>query len=502
MLQEIKNTFVTSLIILLAVAGCSDHASITKRYQAEKLLFEANRLMQNYTNSGMIRDAANRQTLLNAYSETYDFSTEALSTLDQVEPIPETWELRSVAFSAANRMGQLYFAESNYDSGIRVLSRLIAEVPLSNSASVTTYLNLGQALHAAGKIDSAVATYDNLMANVESPIDNRGTIVYPLFNLPLHIYQVFKAAGDPETAQTRFGQAESYYSTLLDDDKEQMISDACHTNLSMLYHSGEFFELAVEHLLAIRDSVGEPHMAAQIRAVDILSEELNDLNQAESKLSALLENRDKRDTLFYPVLLWRKANLEMKRKDFSEVRADLNRVKNDYDRFYDRNPAIQLLIAQSFEEEKNWTRAKLEYDLLTKKYPYSDETMAAYLHLADRAEKRNDQADSKKLLGEAEQLYQELMNKGKGTLLEARAALFMADLRSRQKDWDSSAELLVTIGRNFKGTQFAWEALSAAADIYENQLQDKARADSLRNAVILDRAQVRGETDFADQMIE
>ena len=105
--------------------------------------------------------------------------------------------------------------------------------------------------------------------------------------------------------------------------------------------------------------------------------------------------------------------------------------------------------------------------------------MATYLYLGDhyRDMGRNDEAQ--KWYREAEGYYDEIASRGSGTLIEARALVFKADLYRRWDDYQRSAELLVTLFDKYPQSDPGRTGLLKAAAIYRDELNQPERADSL-----------------------
>ena len=83
--------------------------------------------------------------------------------------------------------------------------------------------------------------------------------------------------------------------------------------------------------------------------------------------------------------------------------------------------------------------------------------------------------------GKAEKHYDEMATRGNGTLMEARALFYKAELKRRQGDHGAAAEILLALFEKFPDTEPGQKALLAAAKLYRENLRDAARADSLLN---------------------
>ena len=484
---------------LFVFVSCSDQKLVSARYEAEKLLFKAERAMQQMSASGQIAQSDSHKTLLNQFSQALKFSSDALVTFRDRSDSPEYRELGTVAFGAANRLAKLFADNNDYHESAAILDSLVTTIPLSPTQRVNSLLNLGQALLSGGEVDSALEIYDGLINENPVPLDERGELIYPLFDLPLHVYNIAAKAGR-KSRETDYGLAEKYYTSLLDRADMGKLYDACHTSLAMLYSDTENWKQAVDHLRLIKDSAGTPHMAAQVMAIDLETSRSENLAATERSVDSLLNHRDKGDTLYYPILLWRKARINYKRGDHLGARRQLNLIKRDYRNFYDRTPGTHLLMAQSFESENKFDRARLEYDILLERFPHSEEAMASYLHLEEYYDKHGREVESRQLREKARKVVQELTGRGRGSLPEARASAFLADIYAYDQHWDSACELLVGLAERFRGTEIACRALNSAAEIYGEKLFDRKRADSLKRAVVENLTLALEPKDLSDQL--
>ena len=79
----------------------------------------------------------------------------------------------------------------------------------------------------------------------------------------------------------------------------------------------------------------------------------------------------------------------------------------------------------------------------------------------------------------AEDYFNELIQSGRGGLLEARAMLYQADLYNRNDDFNKSAEILTSIFNKYPETDPGKQALIKSINLYQKRLDNPAKADSL-----------------------
>ncbi|MFH2048228.1 MAG: tetratricopeptide repeat protein, partial [bacterium] len=185
------------------------------------------------------------------------------------------------------------------------------------------------------------------------------------------------------------------------------------------------------------------------------------------------------DTLFIPVVYFKKAMVRMEMKEYSEARQILFDIKENFRSYFAGNPKAQYAIARSFELENNWKRAEVEYNYLIENYRGSDEAMASFLYVAKYLKDAGRVDESKRWYEDAEKYYNQIAASGEGTLNEAMAKVYLADLFQNQEKWDKSAEILIQIFDKYPQSEPGRKAILKASAIYRSKLNSEVKADSL-----------------------
>jgi tetratricopeptide (TPR) repeat protein len=475
-----KRLSIVAALVALTMLSCAKNNGISYRYQAEKRFHQAEKLFNDTRLKNQYSDPDIRREVLTQFAAVVDFCYAGLDSLDAKAFPVESREIQFLTFQSSTRLSQIYYADREYDSCITILNRLIHTIPLQSTHRINSYLNLGQALHAGGQWDSAVVIYNTLLANVYPPVDNRGQIFFKLLNLPFHMYQVVLTAEGPEVAKEYGDRAIIYYQDLIEKQRGSPLEAACHANLALVYNSRGEWQKEVDQLSQIRDTSVENQIALNLKIADLYAGKMNRLQTAMTRYEDILAQLPEDDTTFYPAALFRISQVRMGQKEYELARQTLVKIRRDYPGFFNTSPASQLMMARSFEQEGNWNRAEAEYNLLVEKYRSSDEALATFLYLADYYEKDGRETEARRWYGQAEQTYDQLATRAAGTILEAKALIFKADLYRQQKQWQNSADVLVSVFEKFPNSQAGQKAALSAVSIYDKRLNNSSIADSLR----------------------
>lgn len=343
---------------------------------------------------------------------------------------------------------------------------------------IASNLNLGRALQSNHQWDSAKVVFENLIDYRYPPVDTAGEVIFDIFNLPLRIYRVSNLT-TPDVAEQDLAKAEKYYNQLIEEYPNTNIEIACHSNLGSLYEGREEWYQAIKQLRELDRLGGDDNIAAKMRIADIYGSRLNETKKAIALYDTLLTMTDRTDSLEYPLLVFKRALMTINQKKYTEALRTLQRLKDDYPFFYAQSPVVQLALAQTFENDGNWDRALSEYTLLIDKYPLTDEAMSAHLHIAEHYQDSKQKALADEWYRRSEKYFDDAIARNAGTVVEAKAMIFKADMFVRQNKLQPAADLLVELFRKFPESDQGRRAMIQAIGIYRDDLKDQNVADSL-----------------------
>lgn len=446
------------------------------------MLFDAEKYATQLQGPSNRLDQRQMALVYPAFHDCIEYCYKALDSIETETYPVEHKELKYLAYKSSLKLSQLFYSTKQYDSSIAVLNRLLGNLSLSENQLLPTYLNLGQALQASGYWDSALVVYNITINEFYPPVDNLGELVLPAFHLPKHLYRVFRALGDSSGAAREFARAEQYYRRVITEFPDTKLSAAAHLALADLYNETRQWERELIELSSLVDSTASAYPALLLRMADAYGGGLREFDTALTIYNFLLDRIGPGDTSgMAPEILSRISLLRMEQKNYDGARLTLGRLKTDYPKYYDTVPMPQYTLARSLELEGKWERAESEYGLLIEKYRGSDESLMALLYMVDYLRDRGRTGESQIWFDKASSYYEDMARRGQGTLLEAKAMFYRAELLRRKADYAAAAEILLALFDKFPDTDPGQKAIVAAAGLFREKLGDSRKADSLIN---------------------
>ncbi len=474
---------VLGLLFIGLFSGCSGENDLRLRYDAEKRLHQAERLLYDAGLKNELDDPAVLSTLRVQFEGVSKFTIAALDSLTpSADPMVRA-QLMELAFQSTTRLSHLLLKARAYDNCVALLDNLYGKVKLPPLEAAVVWVNIGQAYQAKGEWDKAVAVYNQALERTDPPLDEKGEVIFDVLNLPAHIYSVYTLIGDSAQATASFDRACKYYSLFTTKFPNSRLGLSSFANLAALHIDRKMWPEAVAELASLRDSTGQTNWEAQVRMADILGGEMKQYDTAMSLYVAAEGRLDGPDTLARPVIFFKKSLSLLRQKKYDAARQVLRALNQQYPAFYAANPTAQLAKAKSFDDEGNWDRAETEYRFLIDTYAGSDEAMSSYLYLGEQLKKRGRTVEADRWANRANSFYQQIADKNSGTEVEARAMTYQAELLRRDSNWAGSVAKLMQIFDKFPNLGIGQRAAIAAAGITRDKLADKAKADSIISAL-------------------
>lgn len=481
----IRTSIFPALSLLLCafclLLSCSSPDAIRYRYEAEKRLSQAEKIVSDANIQGKLRDPETGKVIRDAFGEALHYSFAALEDVSPEQDTGQYRELAQIALRSAARLSQFFFAAHNYDTCVVILNDLLGRIKLPHMETGAAWVNLGQALQASGRWDSALVVYNKATELINPPVEPDGDVVFAVFSLPAHIYRVNERVGDVAAAEAQFDRAVQYYDRFTQQYAGTKLGMGSHAMLASLYTARKDWNQALAQLQRLKGQDGQISWEALSRMADIYAMQIKDYDRAMDLYSQVLSKLEGRDTLARPALLFKQAITLAEQKNYERARQMLVDLSRDYRYYFMQNPAPQYIKAKTFELEGNWERAETEYRYLIDNYAGSEQAMSAYLYLGEELEKRGRQAEARQWMERADEYFNNIAARSPGTSVEARALTYRAELLRRSEKWPEAKEMLLQIFEKFPDSQIGQRAALAAAGISREKLNDPAAADSLVN---------------------
>ncbi|MFH1686750.1 MAG: tetratricopeptide repeat protein [bacterium] len=476
-----KGRWFTAVVFSLTALCCSDHQPIQLRYNVERVYFQAERLARQAAETSGQTYEATISKAADTYSRSLQMSLDGLLSLDSAAHSIVWSELQYLAFESASRLVQIEFRRKQYDSCATVLNQLLARSPLTPHQNRISRFNLGQALQAGGRWDSAMSVYGTVLQEYIPPVDDSGHVVVDLIGLPSHLFFLTDTVSDPQR-DMYFGWARDYYETLITHDPGTPAARLAHQYLAHVLGARKFWPETIRHLQVVAAADTAQTFSSRLRIAQILGLNPARHDEANQIYQQLAEGLDPADTLRLPLVRYNQARLQMHRQDLSGARQNFIEIKRKYPGFYGRTPAIQEDIARSFADQNNWSRAESEYRFLIERFYDSEQALSAYLYLADHYTAVGLSRETDRWLAEAETVYRELAGSG-SPRVQARGRYYSARLTAYQGDLQAAIDQLTALFRDLPWTDSARNGLVWAIDTYRTELGLPAQADSLAAAM-------------------
>ena len=478
---------IVALLLGLAFLGCYDNSAIRIRYNLEKQFFQIEKIARDVHASIGYSTADAFADVRYDYGDLVKNCYLGLDSIEAVSYPTEYNEIEDLTFRSTSRLSQYFFTAREYNACQDIIGQVLESIHLNGVKEMITHYNLGRALQAGGNWDSATAVYDTAITRFYPPLADDSSIVYKLFNLPIHLYQVALRIGNNAEAARRFDLAENYYRWVSTDFPDGDLFIASNTNLARMYEQAGRYAEAIEQLGSIVDSNGAITLTARLRIADLYAFRLNELDRALESYTLVEQDLPENNDSLAPTILLKQALVHLQKREYSITRRLLVQLSRGYPDFYYKTPSAQLAKAQSFDREDNWGRAESEYRFLIENYSGSDEAMSTYLYLARHFEQQGRRREAEAWYQRAEKHYAAVARRRMFTEDEAKALSYQAELYRQRNDWLSAAEILITIFEKFSDSPVGHRALLTAARVYAAEPGERSRADSLiqvlRNAL-------------------
>ncbi|MFZ5979219.1 MAG: tetratricopeptide repeat protein [Candidatus Zixiibacteriota bacterium] len=476
-----KSTFIIPVMVVVLLLACGTDEAVRSRYNIEKRYNDISRYIQKTRIQPQLNDPGTIEEIQNLYRNFIEDCFKAMENINLDSSREEYDEIGNFAYIASRQLSQILFNRQKYDSCISVIENLLNRSNLNDYLKMNGWVSIGQALQANGRWDSAVYIYNYSLKNFYPPINPNGEPAFDLLNLPMHIYNVYISTGDTAAAKKYFPQAEQYYTTVVHDFKDTDLGVAARSNLARLYFNDRQWQKTVIQLNQLTDADGLVNASAHMKIADIYAVNMHRLDTAlliYNEIDGYLKDRD---TVFKPVILYKKSLIYLEKGRFQQTRNLLIELENKFPAYYEFNPSAQFAKAKSFEMENNWERAETEYKFLIENFPGTREAMTTHLYLAEKLDKMGRKMEAERWRQKAEDYFEEIASRNQGTLQEALALSYKAELFRQTDNWTASAETLCRLFDKFPQTDIGRRSLVTAAAIYQKKLNNSPTADSLMN---------------------
>ena len=486
------------LLLAILLCSCTEHKPLQARYEAEKMYHDA----ENSLNDAKVLNPnlSNEQLkqIINKFESLVDFCYTQLDQIDSGSFPLEYNEFNYITFEAVIRLSQLHYLNKDFDACIQITNKLLTQISMPIDQKAIVYVNLGQALQSTINWDSAYAVYDNALELFSPPITSSSEIIASIFNLPLYILKVVQYTNVENQYSFEMTKAENYYLNLIRDYPGSKLEAPSRANLAKLYELTGQWNKELAQLKLLTSSKSKSYFSVLLKTADIYAAKLKRYDTALTLYDLMIEKTTENKDDIIPVLLYKKSLVHIAQGKYELARSLLYEIKDKYLITYNDSPLFQYNLARSFDLENKWNRAEQEYNLLFTKFKGSSESMTTLLYLVEHFREKQNSIEKERWFKTAESYYIDIAQSNKGTIDEANALLFSANLYMNNKDYEQTLDALTVISTKFPDSEQSRQALLKSIHIYRNVLDQPQKADSLLAQLRLSLAKNRNLSDSED----
>ncbi len=472
---------VTGIVLFIAIllSACGKDGSRQIVFNAEKLFNQAEREYNKATIKPELVTPERLAPVMDKYRQVLRYCYAEFDSIGYDKYPEDRRNLESIAYVSADKLARLYTGQGKYDSSIAVLQQLLAMTSLTGKSLMNAKADLAGSLQMSGDWMGALGIYRSLIDTFYPPVDNNGDIIYRILNLPIRLIKTSELLNFPEETKKEIGSAERYYIRLINEWPNSELANASRSNLAALYADMERWDDAIETLSSITDSTGAVDLWAAVRMAEVYAQGKMQPRRAAELYTSLISREA--DSTRQAGLYSRLGKTYYDMGDYKKCRETMTFIKDNFRSYYAQDPSPQKYIAMSFAGDKDWDRAENEYQWLITNFPQTEEAFTAFLDIIDHYDKDKNSRLRDNWLNRADEFYNEMATRHAGSSLEASALSFKAEVAKRRGDWPQAAKLLELLYRKFPGTDSGRMALTKAAAVYREKLDNVAHADSLLN---------------------
>jgi len=466
-----------AILISLAVlfGGCGKKTDLAVRYEMEQKLNEADRLQDRFKVRGTNFSDSDLKSLVEAYTKVTkmtDLPGDSIEVLKASDELKLAWEL---AFLANTRIGALYQNDKNYDKAYSHFKN-IADSPAANiTQRSAAIIYMASCKENSGQYKDAIKLYQTLADNYKHFIEPQNPNLDAL-NAPIKIADMWLASGDTDKYESSLEQARRYYRQLKSLHPGTPFESAVSGKIVATYLKQNQYDQAVRSLKETRDdSTGLLSPRVLMILADIHMNNTHNFRQAEKAYREFVDAYPE-DKEIGPMTLGLSMSLfeRGKYKDARDAARNIEKLP-----FINKKTVAEAyyLVALCYEKEGRWEQAIGQYDLLMATFPGTDKAFEAGLYVANRyLTKGQEKLANQKFEETADYIRKYTNPETSNPMQAARAYGYLVRCYTEMRDLDRTIETLEQLASRFPLTPEGRFAPLKLADLYENELNDRAKA--------------------------
>ena len=470
-------TLFPTLLLACAIllVSCSGYQPEAKRYQVEKAFLDAEKAVTNYGVKPELRSAEDYLNLVSGYQKVYSLFETLFPNLESKTSLSTTE--REAAFLAGKALvvaANLLVTGGQPDSAVVILNQVIATKYFSPQHQSEALLILGRTSERQGNWVDAEAAYARLLELFYPPVVDKMFPAMDVMTLPRAIVEHYQSVGDSATAMQKADWAISYYQKIVSGYPHSPLTMAATRLLAEAYNFKGDFRKSVSLLETVKDSTGNLVDAAKGMIADLYFGRLDRKDEATQMYQDLVLRAV--DSNVIASSLMKLATIEFKNKRYDTGREYLRKLTETFPRSQLLQIEAQRMLAQSFEEQGEYDRAKQEYLNLINGYPNTQPSLESMMYLPDFFKKIGQPVLAEQWVSKTEEKLKELAKSSSDKRLMLMAYSYLASFYSHHQMYDQAITQYRELRTQFPKSGQAADALLRVGMIYQFSKKDKVRA--------------------------
>lgn len=477
--KSVRLLLATALLLLtiLTIAGCTSYEAEGKRYQLEKMLYEANKRMETFSVKPELRTTSDFAYLVDGYRKVYRAFLDYFPDVADKDSLTESeFEAAYVAGRALSTAASTFITGQELDSAATILQTILDAPYFSGEHQYQALLLSGNIAKRRGRWLEAEEYYMELLQSFFPPVLRGGYPALEVLELPKTIVSQYTAMGDRETALARVNWAIGYYQEIVADTVlagTPLVLSATRSLAEMYNAKGEY-QKSVDLLSSVIDSTGQTAIGARMLVADLYFTRLNKQKEAVQIYEDVLQNDP--DSMFIPSALMKLTRIAIAVKEYDRARNYIQTLKKSFRNQRQIQVTAQEMLANSYEEEGEWNRALQEYQFLITQYPETPQALEIMAFIPEYCRSIN-QPDLEKIWAEkSEEGLAGIVKEYSGRQMGLMASGQLARFYVAQERFVDAIRQLRQIRTEYPKSAHAADALLKTANIFRNNLNDKKQA--------------------------
>ncbi|MCX6830941.1 MAG: tetratricopeptide repeat protein [candidate division Zixibacteria bacterium] len=470
-------TLFTTLLLACAIllVSCSSYQPEAKRYRVEKAFLDAEKAVTNYGVKPELRSTQDYLNLVSGYQKAYSLFETLFPNLESKSSLSTTEQ--EAAFLAGKALvvaANLMVTGGQPDSAVATLNQIIETKYFSPQHQSEALLLLGRTSERQGNWVDAEAAYAKLLDLFYPPVVDKMFPAMDVMTLPKAIVEHYQSIGDTAIALQKADWAISYYQKIVSSYPHSPLTMAATRLLAEAYNFKGDFQKSISLLETVKDSTGNIVDAAKGMIADLYFGRLDRKDEAVQMYQDIVSSAG--DSSVIASSLMKLATIEFKDKRYDSGREYLRKLTDAFPQSTLLQIGAQQMLAQSFEDQGEYDRAKQEYLNLINGYPNTPQSLQIMMYLPDFFKKIGQPVLAAQWVSKAEEKLKDLAKNSGDKRLMLMASSYLATFYSHNKMYDQAITQFLELRGQFPKSAQAADALLRVGMIYQFSKKDKVRA--------------------------